>query len=98
MPSGGTVGNKGGSGRPVTIHGDTRVTVRVSRELLDKVTATTEAQHVSRSEAIRLVLQLLADSPGDVVAAMKADPQAARTVFVKRAAKTVRLAQRRRGG
>ncbi len=72
------------TGRPVTVQGTANLHVRLSPELLAKVRATTEAQHVSMSEAVRLVLELVVDSPGDVLASMAADPEAKATVFVER--------------
>jgi hypothetical protein len=84
MPRGGTIGNKGGTGRPVTVGGSADVHVRVSPEMHDKLLASAAAAHVSLSESVRLVLALIADSPADMLAAMVADPEAARTVFVER--------------
>jgi hypothetical protein len=89
MPSGGTIGNKGGTGRPVTVGATADVHVSLPPELLAKVRATVEAQHVTLSEALRLVMQLIVASPGDMLAAMVADPEAARTVFVERMAEVV---------
>jgi hypothetical protein len=72
------------AGRPVTVGASADFHVRVSPELMAKVQATLAAQHVTLSESLRLVLELIADSPGDMLAAMAADPEAARTVFVER--------------
>lgn len=96
MPRGGTIGNKGGTGRPVTVGASADLHVRVSPELLAKLQAALAAQHVTLSESLRLVVELMVDSPGDMLAAMAADPEAARTVFVERMAETV--AQLRKAG
>lgn len=90
MPSGGTFGNKGGTGRPVTIPGKENIKVRLSPELNARVRAATEAAHVTLSESVRLFLEILADSPADTLAAMVEDPEAVRTLFVERVLPAVR--------
>lgn len=74
----------------MTVRGTDRFVVRLSPELHEKVKRTAAGAHVSMSEAVRLVLELVADSPGDMLAAMVADPEATRTEFAVRASKSVR--------
>lgn len=87
MPRGGKRVPAGG--RPVTVGGTEQVHVRVSSEMHERVRAAADAAHVSMSEAVRLVLELVVDSPGDMLAAMVADPEAVRTEFVERASSAV---------
>jgi hypothetical protein len=70
----------------VTVGATADVHVSLPPELLAKVRATAEAQHVTLSQALRLVLELIVASPGDVLAAMVADPEAARVEFIERVA------------
>jgi hypothetical protein len=69
-------------GRPVTVDGTEQINVRLSPDLLAKVRAVSAAEHVSVSESLRLVMQLLIDSPGDMLTAMVRDPEAVRVSFV----------------
>lgn len=73
----------------MTVGASADVHVSLPPELLAKVRATAEAQHVTLSEALRLVLQLIVASPGDMLVAMTEDPEATRTVFVERMTETL---------
>jgi hypothetical protein len=78
------------AGRPVTVGASDQIAVRVSPEMHERLRASAAAACVSQADAIRLVLQIAIDSPADVLAAMIADPEAARTVFVERGRALVR--------
>ena len=71
------------------VHGTDQINVRLSPELHARVRAASTAAHVTTAEAVRLVLELMVDSPGDMLAAMVADPEAARTEFIERASAAV---------
>jgi HicB family len=81
---GGTPGNKGGTGRPVTIDGKRQFNVRVSPQLLDQLKAAARAQDVSLSEWVRLAALVVLESPGDLLTAMAKDPKTERTQLVER--------------
>ncbi len=71
-------------GRPPTIGGKDEIHIRVSPEMMAKVRAFASAHHVTTSESVRLMLQVLMNSPEDTITAMVKDPAAQRSEFVVR--------------
>ncbi len=76
-------------GRPVTVQGGERVTVRLSPELYDELQAMrakvrARGRELSTSEAVRWLVKFAVDSPGDLVRAIIEDPNAQQTQAIER--------------
>jgi Arc/MetJ-type ribon-helix-helix transcriptional regulator len=73
-----------GRGRPRSVDASERVYVRMSAQLYDELEALRRRHDVNTSEVVRFALKLLVNSPEDMLRAIREDPEAVRTVPVRR--------------
>jgi hypothetical protein len=75
-------------GRPPTVQGGGQLTIMLSPALYEELERLRVQHQLTKSQLVRFAVAMLVDSPGDLVRAMREDPQAIRTVAERRRTKS----------